>query len=158
MRVRRQEDMSVDQLAALAPETVADSPHGSARAPGRKQSAAKIAVCELMKTTAQAFLFDADAEGVPPHYGRHFDPAFLRALSAADPTGVTSSGVLRGDILTHHLCRRVIAASARHGHAGRTVVDDMELFRTVLWDLANAIAEQSPFVVIGDGSIKIPKR
>ena len=58
---------------------------------------------EKKKVCTQAFLFDADAEGVPSYYGGHFVEPFLEGLAAADPCGTTSSRIMRGDVLVRAL-------------------------------------------------------
>ena len=95
-----------------------------------------------MTTTTQAFLFNADAEGVPASYGGLFDAALLESLSAADQVGVTSSRVLRGDILISSLCERLIEVSSSPKGGGSTIGHDMNVYRTVIWDLADAIQGQ----------------
>jgi hypothetical protein len=96
----------------------------------------------MSETSPQAFLFDAQAEGVPSYYGGAFDPAFLEALAAADPSGTVRSRVLRGDALVEMLCGRVISVAKTHKDEGWTQGYDMELYRTVIWDLAEAFAKQ----------------
>jgi hypothetical protein len=95
-----------------------------------------------MTIVTQALLFNADANGVSTSYGGEFDPAFLDALSAADPNGTTRSSVFRGDILVSSLCERVTAVSRKPRESSHTVGHDMDLYRTIIWDLADAFAGQ----------------
>src|SRR6266516_2421638 len=90
-----------------------------------------------MAFVAQAFLFNADAEGVSSYYGGDFEPPFLRALSAVDPGGITRSTVLLGDVIVSSLCERVIAVSGKPRESSHTVGHDMDLYRTIIWDLAD---------------------
>lgn len=95
-----------------------------------------------MATVAQAFLFNADAEGVSDYYGGDFEPPFLQALSAVDPGGVTRSTALLGDVIVSALCRRVTAVSRGTKGSSHTEGHDMDLYQTVIWDLAEAFAGQ----------------
>jgi hypothetical protein len=100
----------------------------------------------VSSTSPQAFFFDAQADGIPSYYGGVFDPAFLVALAVADPTATTRSYVLRGDALVQNLCTRITGVSkTRQGEnsiQGYNVGYDMELYRTVIWDLADAFTGQ----------------
>jgi hypothetical protein len=96
----------------------------------------------VMTTVAQAFLFNADAEGVSSHYAADFNPPFLRAVSAVDPNGVTRSTVLLGDVLVKSLCERVTAVLRKERVSGNTVGYDLNLNRTIIWDLSDALAGQ----------------
>jgi hypothetical protein len=100
-------------------------------------------------TSSHAFFFNANAEGTPSFYGGVFDPAFLKALAAADPTGSTSSCVLRGDLLIEALCRRVTSVSNSHKNHSWVQGYDMELYRTVIWDQADAWSQQWRTVDLG---------
>src|SRR6266516_5841 len=95
-----------------------------------------------MAFVAQAFLFNADAEGVSSYYGGDFEPPFLRALSAVDPGGITRSTVLLGDVIVSSLCERVFAVSGKPRESSHTVGHDMNLYRTIIWDLADAFVRQ----------------
>ena len=95
-----------------------------------------------MTTTAQAFLFNADAEGVSAYYGGDFETPFLQALSAVDPCGGTRSTVLLGDVDVSALCRRVTAVSREPRRSSHTEGHDMDLYRTIIWDLADALSGQ----------------
>src|SRR5215813_6286455 len=95
-----------------------------------------------MAAVAQAFLFNADAEGVSSYYGGDFEPAFLRALSTVDPIGITKSTVFLGDVIVHSLCERVMAVSHEPRRSSSTVGQDADLYRLVIWDLADAFASQ----------------
>jgi len=95
-----------------------------------------------MTTTAQAFLFNADAEGVSGYYGGDFEPPFLLALSAVDPSGAARSTVLLGDVIVSALCTRVAAVSREPSRFSRTEGHDMDLYRTIIWDLADALSGQ----------------
>jgi hypothetical protein len=95
-----------------------------------------------MTTVAHTFLFDAMADGMPSHYGSHCDPAFLRALSNADVEGATASQVFRGDALLSKLCAKTTAVSSTEKGSSHTKSYDMELYRTILWDLADALSVQ----------------
>ena len=88
------------------------------------------------------FLFDPAAEGASTWYGGDFDPAFLRALSAADPEGTTRSSVLRGDALVQQLATKITAVSAKGRHSSHVQSHDMEVYRTLIWDFADALSEQ----------------
>jgi hypothetical protein len=95
-----------------------------------------------MTTATQAFLFNADADGVSSYYGGEFDPAFIRAVSTADPNGTTQSSVLRGDILIGAICERVTAVARKPKTSSHTVRHDMDLYRTIIWDLTDSFAGQ----------------
>lgn len=88
------------------------------------------------------FLFDADADGVPRWYGGVFDPAFLHALSVADALGETKTAVLRGDILLSTLAQKVSDVSSDGRGTSHTISHDMNVYKTVIWDLVDAIASQ----------------
>jgi hypothetical protein len=94
------------------------------------------------ETSIHGFFFNADAEGVPAFYGSVFDPAFLKALSDADPTASVCSRVLRGDAIVEAICVRITSVSQTDKHQSWTQGYDMELYRTVIWDLADAFAQQ----------------
>ncbi len=101
----------------------------------------------MSDTATHVFLFDADYPGVSGYYGGEFDPAFLRALAGADPTGLTSSRILRGDVIVRALCEKTVAVSRKPDRRGSntisaTVSTDMELFQLLVWDIAEAIAGQ----------------
>lgn len=93
-------------------------------------------------TSAVVFLFDSTAEGVSDWYGGDFDPAFLRALSTIDPGGQTRSSILRGDALVDELATKITAVSEEGRRSSQTQSHDMEVYRTVIWDLADAISQQ----------------
>lgn len=93
-------------------------------------------------TCAVVFLFDADAEGVSSRYGAEFDPAFLHAVSATDPEGTIASGVFRGDAIPSSLAEKTTSVSSSHGHSSHTRSHDMEVYRTVIWDFADALNDQ----------------
>jgi hypothetical protein len=97
---------------------------------------------QMLDTAPHAFFFDANAEGVGAYYGGEFDPAFLRALVFTGTNSALSSRVLRGDAIISMLCTRVTAVSQGHKGQSWTQGHDMELYRTVIWDLADAFAEQ----------------
>lgn len=97
---------------------------------------------EVSSILPHVFFFDAHAEGVPSYYGGVFDPAFLKALSDADPSATVCSRVLRGDALVEMLCGRVKSVTKSNKDVGWTLGYDMELYRTVIWDLADAFAKQ----------------
>jgi hypothetical protein len=95
-----------------------------------------------MTMATQAFLFNADAEGVSSFYGGEFDPAFVHAVSIADPAGTTRSSVLSGDVSVSSVCERVTAVSRKPRTSSHTVGHDMDLYRTVIWDLADCFTGQ----------------
>lgn len=95
-----------------------------------------------MDTTAVVFLFDADAPDIPSWYGGIFDPAFLGALSSADPGGRTRSIVLRGDALVNSLATKITAVSKGERQSGYQQSYDKELLSTVIWDIADALMGQ----------------
>jgi len=90
----------------------------------------------------QSLFFNAHADGIPSGYGWFFDRAFLKALAAADPSGSTSSRILRGDALVHMLCERIAAVSNEKSAQSYTYNYNMELYRTIIWDLADAFTSQ----------------
>lgn len=96
----------------------------------------------MTTTTAQAFLFNADAENVSNYYGGDFEPPFLLALSAVDPRGAARSTVLRGDVIVSALCTRVTAVSRDSKGSSRTEGHDMDLYGLIIWDLADALTCQ----------------
>jgi hypothetical protein len=95
-----------------------------------------------MGAVTQAFLFDADSDGVSAYYGGDFEPPFLRALSDADPRGVTQSTAYLGDIIIGTLCERVTAVSKKPRGSQYTMGHDNDLYRLIIWDLAEAFTEQ----------------
>lgn len=95
-----------------------------------------------MTTVAQVFLFDVMADGMPSSYGGHCEPAFLRALSNVDVNGATASQVFRGVALVSELCAKTTAVSSTKKGSSHTKSYDMGLYRTILWDLADAISVQ----------------
>lgn len=95
-----------------------------------------------MATVVQSFLFNADAEGVSNYYGGDFERPFLHALSAMDPNGITRTTVFVGDIILGPLCERVIAVSRKQRGSSHTLGHDMDLYKTIIWDMADAIAGQ----------------
>lgn len=95
-----------------------------------------------MSTSAVVFLFDSVADGVPSWYGGLFDSAFLHALSGADPEGQTRSCILRGDALVAQLATKVTSVE-EHGQGSSYVQSyDMEVYRTLIWDMADALCLQ----------------
>ncbi len=96
----------------------------------------------MTEIVAQAFLFDSQIEGLPGCYGDVFDDAFLKALADVDPQGVVSSQILRGDLTLDRLCDRVVAVSNTPKGGSSTWKCDMDLYSTLLWDLADAFAGQ----------------
>jgi hypothetical protein len=95
-----------------------------------------------METSTVVFLFDSQAKGVSDWYGGEFDPAFLRALSVADPKGITQSSVLRGDAIVENLAIKVSNAASDGRSSSYTQSHDMELYRTIIWDFADALSLQ----------------
>lgn len=95
-----------------------------------------------MNTSSIAFLFNADAPGIPYSYGSVFDAAFLKALSAADSAGRTNSGVFRGDVLVRNLTTKITAVSKGENRSGRQQSYDKNLLSTIIWDLADSLAGQ----------------
>lgn len=93
-------------------------------------------------TAAHAFLFDTRADGLPSYYGGFFASAFLRALSAVDPCGTVQSRVLRGDAFVQTLCTRITRVDGGSTGGSWTQGYDMDLYRTVIWDLVDALSEQ----------------
>jgi hypothetical protein len=78
-----------------------------------------------------AFLFDSSHPDAPTSYGARFDAAFLKALKLADAGSATTSWVLRGDMLTHHLAMKVSSVS-QHSH---TISYDYDLLKMAIHDL-----------------------
>src|SRR5271170_2089506 len=111
-----------------------------------------------MATVAQAFLFNADAECVSGYYGGDFEPPFLRALSAVDPRGITRSTALLGDIIPSTLCERVTAVSRKPRGSSHTAGHNMDLYRTIIWDLADAFAGQWHTLDLEDFPIVLGRR
>lgn len=95
-----------------------------------------------METSAIVFLFESQAEGVSDWYGGDFDSAFLRALSVADKKCRTHSAVLRGDAIVDRIATKITAASSDGKGASHTQSVDMELYRTLIWDLADSLSTQ----------------
>ena len=95
-----------------------------------------------MTTGPHVFLFDVNAEGIPSYYGGYFDPAFLRALLAADIESVTCSRIKRGDAMIAHMVRRIAAISHSERRSSHTVDHDMDLYKTIIWDLTDALKQQ----------------
>ncbi len=96
----------------------------------------------MRETSPQVFFFKARAEGISPYYGGHFDPAFLKAIAAVDSTHTVDSPVLRGDVLVETLCTVVTGVTSSDNGRSSTYRYDMETYRTVVWDLADAFAQQ----------------
>jgi len=95
-----------------------------------------------MTTSAVVYLFNSNAEGVPSWYGGEFDPAFLRAVSGADPRGLSQTSVFRGDALIATLAEKVTEVSSTARGSSHTRSHDMDVYRTVVWDLADALFGQ----------------
>jgi hypothetical protein len=95
---------------------------------------------DLNATGAHAFLFDSCLGGT--WYGDTFDSPFLKALSRADPEGTVSSRILRGDAIPDELATRVVAVAASGNRSSRTQDTDKDLLKTIVWDMADAIAGQ----------------
>ncbi len=95
-----------------------------------------------VSTSAVVFLYDTTAEGASPAPEDAFDPAFLRALSTADRDGQTWSSVLRGDPLVAELATKITAVAADEKRSSHTQSYDMDVYRTVIWDLAHALSQQ----------------
>jgi hypothetical protein len=94
------------------------------------------------ETSSIVFLFNADADGVSDWYGGDFDPAFLRALSEADPTGITRTSVRRGDAIVSELAKKITSVTQDARSSSHVQSYDMEVFRTIIWDLADALSQQ----------------
>jgi len=95
-----------------------------------------------MTTRPVTFLFDSSAAKDTGWYGREFDSAFLSALSAADPDGHSHSAIGRGDAIVSELATKVTAVTRQGRTSSHTQSYDMDLYRTVIWDLADALAGQ----------------
>ncbi|MBX9574296.1 MAG: hypothetical protein K2X07_01505 [Caulobacteraceae bacterium] len=93
-------------------------------------------------TSATVFLFDRALEVPKERQGLELDPGFLKALSAADPGGRTRSLVCRGDALLSELATKVTAVTGDGRRSGYTHSYDMELYRTLVWDFADALSGQ----------------
>jgi hypothetical protein len=96
-----------------------------------------------MITSPTVFMFDLAMQIPLDRREFELDPAFLAALSSADPEGRTHSVVGRGDALLSHLATKVTAVREEGGRrSGYTQSHDMELYRTLVWDFADAITGQ----------------
>lgn len=93
-------------------------------------------------TRAFVFLFDSQAEAASYSYGEVYAQFFMESLSASDPQGETNSRILHGDAMPHHLCTRVKAVSNAGNTQSLTQGYDMELYRTIMWDLADSFSVQ----------------
>lgn len=99
---------------------------------------------------AYAFMFDsAAAKGA---YGESLDEAFLRALKAADPSGITSARVYRGGLLIASLAYKTTAVRAGpkkrkstggppYSESGTTQRADKALYATLVGDLVETCLE-----------------
>jgi hypothetical protein len=96
-----------------------------------------------MSTSFVAFFFEDRSKACDrSKYGQECEAAFLNALETADPEAKTWSSLLSGYMIASALAEKTIAARAEPKSRGDTVGLDMELFRTVIWDLADTIATQ----------------
>lgn len=95
-----------------------------------------------MSVSCHAFLFDDRGAKEPSSYGHEFEAAFFKALGAADRARSVWSVVLRGDLVASTLCEKTTAVSEGPNKSSYTRKMDMELFRTVVWDFADAITTQ----------------
>lgn len=83
---------------------------------------------------AFAFLFNSSDPTAPNWYGGRFDPAFLTAMKAADPSNVSESWLLRGDLLLHNLATRITSVSNDGRGQSRTVGYDNATIKTAVFD------------------------
>jgi hypothetical protein len=90
---------------------------------------------ELMTTSAVTFVFDYSGAGQSAS-------AFLSALARVDPTGRTRSLVGLGDPLVAELAAKITSVAQRERGSSYTKSCDMEVYRTLIWDLADAISLQ----------------
>ena len=81
-----------------------------------------------------AFLFNSSHPTAPSWYGGRFDPAFLGALKAADPSGSSTSWLLRGDLLIHNLATRIISVSNDERGQSHTVGYNSASIKTSVFD------------------------
>lgn len=95
-----------------------------------------------MMTSTVVFLFDPQIAKNTSWYGAEFDSAFLRALSAADPTGKTKTAVRRGDAILRNLANKITSVAQTSRGTSHTQSVDMELYKTIVWDFADALTEQ----------------
>jgi hypothetical protein len=95
-----------------------------------------------MATSAVVYMFDPQAATDTFWYGAEFDSAFLRALSAADPTGKTKTAVRRGDAILHNLASKITSVAETGRGTQHTQSVDIEVYKTIVWDFADALTEQ----------------
>src|SRR5690554_657939 len=95
----------------------------------------------IEKRTPCLFLFDGHAEGVPEPALQACTGFLLKAVSTADPGGELVAE-LRGGLSTlSGFATQIIKVSSAPGRYGHTQAHDMALFRLLLWDMAEALAE-----------------
>lgn len=87
-----------------------------------------------------SYLFDPSAPGVPSWYGGLFDPAFLSGLRRADPSRLSSSWLLRGDLLIVNLGRRISRVKFDGSSRSSTQRINPEIFATTAFDFLEWVA------------------
>lgn len=95
-----------------------------------------------MGTSAVVFMFDPQTAKDTFWYGAEFDSAFLAAVSIADPTGKAETAVLRGDAILHTLANKITSVAETGRGTQYTQSVDMEVYKTIVWDIADALASQ----------------
>ena len=83
---------------------------------------------------AFAFLFNSSHPTAPSWYGGRFDPAFLAAMKAADPSSMSESWLLRGDLLLHNLATRITSVRNDERGQSHTVGYNSASIKTVVFD------------------------
>ena len=86
------------------------------------------------------FLFDGYAEGVQEPALSTFTSALLGAISRADPSGELVADLRGGLPGLENFAGKTSAVSSGPHQSGSTISYDMSVYKTVLWDMADALS------------------
>lgn len=87
------------------------------------------------------FLFDGGAEGVEEPALSAFTGALLGAISMADPSGTLIAELRGGLPLLSDFAAQISEVSTEPKRSGYTQTHDMDLFKLLLWDMAESLCE-----------------
>jgi len=86
------------------------------------------------------FLLDSAVDGVPDHALNYFTGALLSAISAADPQGTIVVQVCGGLPMISGFAEKMTSVHQEGRGSGHTISYDMEVYKTLIWDMADATA------------------
>lgn len=86
------------------------------------------------------FLLDSAVDGVPDHALDYFTGALLSATSKADLQGTIIAEIRGGLPMISHFAEKMTAVHREGRGSGHTISYDMEVYKTLIWDMSDATA------------------